>query len=116
MSIREWQKKVDDWINNYGVRYFDIMTNTALLMEEVGEMTSLIARIYGEQSFKKEVSKQRQLNRLKEELADTMFVLTCIANQTNIDLTEALNSTIEKKKTRDQYRHLKNTKLREDDK
>jgi NTP pyrophosphatase (non-canonical NTP hydrolase) len=108
MTIQELQEKTDAWIKKYGVRYFNEMTNLALLMEEVGELARLIARSYGEQSFKDD-----ELNmKLSEELADVLFVLTCLANQTNTNLTEAIEINFRKKTLRDQTRHLKNKKLK----
>jgi NTP pyrophosphatase (non-canonical NTP hydrolase) len=108
MTIEEAQIKVDDWIKEYGVRYFDEMTNMALLVEEVGEVARIMARTYGEQSAKATDMSQN----LSEELADVMWVLICIANQTGIDLTQAFEKTIEKKTQRDNKRHLDNPKLR----
>jgi NTP pyrophosphatase (non-canonical NTP hydrolase) len=108
MKISEAQKQVDDWIRQYGVRYFNELTNTAMLMEEVGEVARIMARRYGEQS-EKESDKQKNL---EDELADVMFVLICIANQTNIDLEEALKKNLDKKTKRDHERHLNNDKLK----
>ncbi len=108
MTITELQKQVDDWIKEYGVRYFDELTNTAMLMEEVGEVARIMARRYGEQS-EKESDKNKDLG---EELADVLFVLTCIANQTGIDLEEAIAKNFEKKTKRDATRHLDNEKLK----
>ena len=107
MTIEEAQIKVDDWIKEYGVRYFDEMTNMALLVEEVGEVARIMARTYGEQSAKATDMSQN----LSEELADVMWVLMCIANQTGINLTKAFEYTIEKKTQRDNKRHLDNPKL-----
>lgn len=112
MKIKVWQDKVDLWISEYGVRYFDVKTNTILLMEEVGELARLIARIHGEQSFKVPISSEEQEKMLAEELGDVLFVLTCIANQTGIDLTEALNENLKKKSIRDHKRHQNNPKLK----
>jgi NTP pyrophosphatase (non-canonical NTP hydrolase) len=111
MNIPEWQKQVDSWISNYGVRYFDIKTNTILLMEEVGEVARLIARIYGEQSFKQTISDLDQKKMLSEELGDVIFVLTCIANQTGLDLEKVLTENLKKKTLRDPERHHRNPKL-----
>lgn len=111
MNINEWQEKVDLWISNYGVRYFDVKTNTILLMEEVGELARVIARIYGEQSFKQVISDLEQKKMLSEELGDIVFVLTCIANQTGIDLETTLEENLKKKTLRDGERHLRNPKL-----
>ncbi len=107
MTITELQKKVDDWIKEYGVRYFDEMTNTAMLMEEVGEVARIMARRYGEQS-EKESDKNKDLG---EEIADVLFVLTCLANQTGINLEDAIAKNFEKKTKRDATRHLENEKL-----
>ena len=108
MTIQEAQNKVDEWINKYGVRYFNELTNMALLVEEVGEVSRIIARKYGEQSFKESDKKYN----LSEELADVLFVLICIANQTGVNLTEALEKTFEKKTSRDIDRHKNNEKLK----
>ncbi|MBK8502316.1 MAG: nucleotide pyrophosphohydrolase [Saprospiraceae bacterium] len=113
MNINEWQQEVDSWISNHGVRYFDVKTNTIILMEEVGELARLIARMYGEQSFKQSISDQEQTNMLSEELGDVIFVLTCIANQTGIDLEKILSDNLEKKTLRDRERHHNNPKLSE---
>jgi len=107
INIREAQKIVDDWIKVHGVRYFNELTNMALLTEEVGEVARIISRKYGEQSFK-ENDNSKQLG---DELADVLFVLICIANQTGVDLTDAFNKSIEKKTMRDSSRHKENTKL-----
>lgn len=108
MKISEAQQLVDDWIKKFGVRYFNELTNTAMLMEEVGEVARIMARRYGEQS-EKESDKQKSL---EDELADVMFVLICIANQTGIDLEVALQKNLDKKTNRDSERHLKNDKLK----
>lgn len=108
MTIEEAQEKVDAWINTTGVRYFNELTNMAMLTEEVGEVARIIARKYGEQSFK-ESDKQYDLG---DEMADVMFVLFCLANQTGVDLTKALEKNFEKKETRDQLRHKNNIKLK----
>lgn len=107
MTIKELQNTVDEWITSYGVRYFDEMTNTAVLMEEVGEVARIMSRRYGEQS-EKESDKNKDLG---DELADVLFVLTCIANQTGIDLSEAVRLNLEKKTNRDKDRHKNNEKL-----
>ena len=107
MEIKEAQKIVDDWIKEFGVRYFDELTNTAMLMEEVGEVARIMARRYGEQS-EKESDKNKDLG---DEMADVMFVLICLANQTGIDLEEALRKNLDKKTKRDSTRHLNNPKL-----
>lgn len=107
ITIREAQKMVDDWIKTYGVRYFSELTNMAVLTEEVGELARIMARKYGDQSFK-EGEKQD----LGDEMADVLWVLMCLANQTGVDLTEALKKNLEKKTSRDKKRHLENEKLR----
>ena len=106
ITIREAQKMVDDWIKTYGVRYFSELTNMAVLTEEVGELARIMARKYGDQSFK-EGEKQD----LGDEMADVLWVLMCLANQTGVDLTEALKKNIEKKTSRDKNRHVNNEKL-----
>jgi len=108
MTITEAQKTVDEWIKTNGVRYFDELTNTAILMEEVGEVARIMARKYGEQSFKG----SEKNNDLGDELSDVLFVLICIANQTGIDLTEAFQKNIKKKTDRDSDRHHENEKLK----
>lgn len=108
MKLSDVQIVVDSWITKEGVRYFDPMTNLAILMEECGELARLMARTYGEQSFK-ESDKNRDLG---DEIADIMWVLTAIANQTGVDLDEAIARNIEKKNSRDSVRHIKNEKLR----
>jgi NTP pyrophosphatase (non-canonical NTP hydrolase) len=108
MTIKDSQKQVDDWIKQYGVRYFSELTNMAMLTEEVGEVARIIARRYGEQS-EKESDKNKDLG---DELADVMFVLICLANQTGIDLEEALQRNLEKKTNRDSERHYNNEKLK----
>jgi NTP pyrophosphatase (non-canonical NTP hydrolase) len=107
LSIRKAQQSVDDWIKTTGVRYFSELTNMAILTEEVGEVARLMSRIYGEQSLK-ESDKQKDL---ADELADVLWVLLCIANQTNVDLTNALVKNFEKKNIRDIDRHQQNKKL-----
>ena len=107
MTIQEAQKQVDDWIKTTGVRYFNELTNMAMLTEEVGEVARIISRQYGEQSFK-ESDKQKDLG---DELADVLWVLLCLANQTGVDLTEALEKNFEKKNNRDRDRHRHNPKL-----
>ena len=108
MTLEEAQQIVDKWIKEYGVRYFNEMTNTAILMEEVGEVARIMARRYGEQS-EKESDKNKDLG---DELADVLFVVICLANQTGVDLTEALTKNIEKKTNRDKDRHTQNEKLK----
>lgn len=107
MTISEAQKTVDAWIGKHGVRYFNELTNMAILTEEVGEVARIIARKYGEQSFK---SSEKNDN-LADELADVLWVVICLANQTGVDLTDALQKNIDKKTSRDSERHLNNPKL-----
>jgi len=107
MTIKEAQLKVDSWIRKYGVRYFNELTNMALLMEEVGELARIVARRYGEQSFK---PSDKNVNE-GDEMADILFVLMCLANQMNIDLETALRDNMNKKTLRDSQRHRKNEKL-----
>lgn len=107
MDIQTVQKVVDDWIQEKGIRYFDELTNTTMLMEEVGELARIMARQYGEQSFK-ESDKDYDLG---DEMADIMFVLICLANQTGVDLTDALQKNLGKKTDRDLERHKNNPKL-----
>lgn len=111
MRIIEAQKKVDHWIKDIGVRYFNELTNVSLLMEEVGELSSVMARKYGEQSFKKNISDEEVQNKIEEEMADVLFVLICLANQTEVDLSSALVKSLEKKTKRDRERHKSNPKL-----
>ena len=106
ITIREAQKMVDDWIKTYGVRYFSELTNMAVLTEEVGELARIMARKYGDQSFK-----EGEKHDLGDEMADVLWVLMCLANQTGVDLTEALNNNIEKKTSRDKNRHKNNKNL-----
>ena len=106
MELKELQHKVDTWINKYGVRYFNELTNMAILTEEVGEVARIIARKYGEQSYKESDNKE-----LADELADVLWVLTCIANQTGVDLEKAMKENFEKKTLRDKDRHKENDKL-----
>jgi NTP pyrophosphatase (non-canonical NTP hydrolase) len=107
ISIAEAQQLVDDWIKTVGVRYFNELTNTAILMEEVGELARIMARKYGEQSFK-ESEKDKDL---ADEMADVLWVLICLANQTGVNLTEALQKNFDKKNIRDKNRHKENKKL-----
>ena len=107
MTIKEAQKIVDSWIKKKGVRYFNELTNTVILMEEVGELSRIISRKFGEQSFK---SNEKNLD-LSDEVADILWVLICISNQTGIDLTEAFKKNLNKKILRDSNRHLNNQKL-----
>ncbi len=106
MTLKELQNEVDSWIKRYGVRYFNELTNMACLTEEVGEMARVMARTYGEQSFK-----QGEKSNLSDEIADVLWVLTCIANQTGIDLEEAMKKNFEKKTQRDSTRHINNQKI-----
>lgn len=108
MTIQEAQKIVDEWIKITGVRYFNELTNTAMLMEEVGEVARIMARQYGEQSFK---ASDKDVD-LADEMADVLFVLICLANQTGIDLTAALEKNLDKKTKRDATRHKENDKLK----
>ncbi|WP_316801975.1 nucleotide pyrophosphohydrolase [Pedobacter nototheniae] len=107
MTINEAQQAVDNWIKTTGIRYFNELTNTAILMEEVGEVARIMSRKYGEQSFKKS---DEEVN-LADEMADVMFVLICLANQTGINLTDALEKNLEKKSIRDADRHKNNKKI-----
>ena len=107
ITIKQAQQQVDEWIRTYGVRYFGELTNMVLLTEEVGELARIVARTYGEQSFK-ESDKQKNL---ADEMADVLWVLICLANQTGIDLTEAFAKNIDKKTARDSSRHTSNPKL-----
>lgn len=106
MTLEEIQKQVDSWIKTHGVRYFSELTNMAILTEEVGELARIMARKYGDQSFK-----TGENEHLSDELADVMWVLVCIANQTGVDLTEAFVRNLEKKTNRDSQRHINNPKL-----
>ncbi|MCE2822026.1 MAG: nucleotide pyrophosphohydrolase [Bacteroidota bacterium] len=111
MTIQQAQETVDTWIRTIGVRYFSELTNTAILMEEVGEVARLMARLYGEQSFKNTEKADTAREDLADEMADVLFVLICLANQTGTDLTEALRKNLEKKTGRDAERHARNEKL-----
>lgn len=107
ITLKNAQNRVDEWIEEYGVRYFSELTNMAILTEEVGEVARIIARKYGDQSFKKE---DAEIN-LADELADVLWVLMCLANQTGVDLTDAFHKNIAKKTNRDKFRHIENDKL-----
>ena len=107
MTIQEAQERVDQWIKSYGIRYFNELTNMAVLTEEVGELARIMARKYGEQSFKEGENKDPA-----EEMADILWVLICLANQTGVDLTRALEASFEKKTLRDKDRHKNNSKLK----
>lgn len=108
MTLEEAQKRVDSWIKQYGVRYFSELTNMAILTEEVGELARIMARKYGDQSFK-----EGEKENIADELTDVLWVLLCIANQTGVDLTEAFERNLEKKTQRDNKRHINNPKLSE---
>ena len=112
MTIKETQETVDKWINTIGIRYYNELTNTAILMEEVGEVARIMARLYGEQSFKKSDDEENAKENLADEMADVLFVLVCLANQTGIDLTDALEKNLDKKTKRDKERHANNEKLK----
>ncbi len=109
MELKEAQERVDQWIKKYGVRYFSELTNMTVLMEEVGELARIMARRYGDQSFKP----GEESSDLADEMADVLWVLICLANQTGVDLSDALEKNIRKKTLRDKNRHLDNPKLRE---
>jgi NTP pyrophosphatase (non-canonical NTP hydrolase) len=108
ITLREAQQQVDEWIKTVGVRYFSELTNMAILTEEVGELARIMARTYGDQSFKDSDKKKN----LPDEMADVLWVLICLANQTGVDLTEALTKNFEKKNIRDAERHQRNEKLK----
>ena len=108
MTLEEAQKQVDSWIKEYGVRYFSELTNMAILTEEVGELARVMARKYGDQSFK-----EGEKDNLDDEMADVLWVLLCIANQTGVNLTEAFHRNLEKKTGRDLTRHINNPKLKD---
>lgn len=109
MTLEEAQKQVDQWIKTYGVRYFSELTNMTILTEEVGELARIMARKYGDQSFK-----EGEKDNIADELTDVLWVLLCIANQTGVDLTEAFARNLEKKTNRDNKRHINNPKLSDD--
>lgn len=112
MTIQEAQQTVDQWIKTIGQRYYNELTNMAVLMEEVGEVARLMARLYGEQSFKKAEDAAHARGQLADEMADVLFVLICLANQTGVDLTEAFRQNLQKKTVRDAERHAANEKLK----
>lgn len=109
--FKSYQERVDQWIKDYGVRYFNELTNTAILMEEMGELARIMARVYGEQSFKNPIEDENIKDKLGDELADIIFVLTCLSNQIGIDLDQAVERNFVKKTTRDINRHNSNEKL-----
>lgn len=113
ITLRQTQQLVDEWIRTIGVRYFSELTNMALLMEEVGEVSRLMARLYGEQSFKISDNAETARADLADEMADVLFVLVCLANQTGVDLTAALQKNLAKKTRRDATRHQTNEKLKD---
>ena len=111
MYLKELQSNVDQWINSIGVRYFGELTNMAILTEEVGELARLMSRIYGEQSFKNPEDEENAQELLADEMADVLWVLTCLANQTGVDLQSAIEKNLQKKTKRDKDRHISNKKL-----
>jgi NTP pyrophosphatase (non-canonical NTP hydrolase) len=112
MTLHNAQATVDNWINTIGIRYFNELTNMAILTEEVGEVARLMSRLYGEQSFKKTEDAENAKENLADEMADVLFVLICLANQTGVDLTAALEKNLDKKTKRDTERHATNEKLK----
>ncbi|PHI21431.1 pyrophosphatase [Lewinellaceae bacterium SD302] len=112
MTLQQAQTTVDEWISTIGVRYYNELTNMAVLTEEVGEVARLMARIYGEQSFKNKEDAEKAPHQLADEMADVLFVLICLANQTGIDLEAAFQANLAKKTGRDRERHQNNKKLR----
>ncbi len=112
MELKQAQETVDHWIRTIGVRYYSELTNLGILVEEVGEVSRLLTRLYGEQSFKRPEDAKGAREQLSDEMADVLFVLICLANQTGVDLTEALQKNLDKKTERDADRHAKNPKLR----
>ncbi|MCB0606068.1 MAG: nucleotide pyrophosphohydrolase [Lewinella sp.] len=112
MTLQGAQTTIDQWIKTIGIRYYSELTNTAILMEEVGEVARLMARIYGEQSFKTVEQERSAKTDLADEMADVLFVLLCLANQAGIDMEDALNKNLEKKTNRDRERHAGNAKLK----
>jgi len=113
LSLQQAQQIVDEWIQTIGVRYYNELTNTAILMEEVGELSRLMARLYGEQSFKRPEDAAKAPDQMADEMADVLFVLICLANQTGVDLTQALRENLQKKTRRDAQRHADNEKLKD---
>ena len=112
MTIENAQQTVDEWISTIGIRYYNELTNMAILTEEVGEVARLMSRLYGEQSFKKSEDAANAKENLADEMADVLFVLICLANQTGVDLTAALEKNLDKKTKRDRERHANNDKLK----
>lgn len=112
MELKQAQETVDQWIKTIGVRYYSELTNLGILVEEVGEVSRLLTRLYGEQSFKRPEDAEGAREKLSDEMADVLFVLICLANQTGVDLTEALQENLDKKTKRDAERHANNPKLR----
>jgi NTP pyrophosphatase (non-canonical NTP hydrolase) len=112
MTLHNAQATVDNWINTIGIRYYNELTNMAILTEEVGEVARLMSRLYGEQSFKKTEDAENAKENLADEMADVLFVLICLANQTGVDLTTALEKNLDKKTKRDTERHATNEKLK----
>jgi NTP pyrophosphatase (non-canonical NTP hydrolase) len=112
MTLQEAQQQVDEWINTIGIRYYNELTNTAILMEEVGEVARLMARIYGEQSFKTPEQEATAKDDLAEEMGDVLFVLLCLANQADVDLGDSLTKIMQKRTKRDKDRHANNPKLK----
>lgn len=113
MTLKELQTDTDTWIKTYGVRYFSELTNMTLLTEEIGELARLVGRQYGEQSFKLVRTEQEVKKDIADEMADILFVLTCLANQMDVDLTASMQANFEKKTQRDATRHLSNEKLKD---
>jgi len=111
MTIHALQEQVDQWISDYGVRYFSELTNVAILMEEVGELSRYMARRYGDQSYKKALTDDDEKEKIADEMADVLWVLTCLANQVGVDLTQAVQKNMLKKTHRDKDRHHNNPKL-----
>lgn len=112
LTLAECQTRIDEWIRTIGVRYYTELTNTAVLMEEVGEVARLMARLYGDQSFKRPADEANAQENLADEMADVLFVLICLANQTDVDLTDAMHKNLAKKTIRDKERHQNNAKLK----
>jgi len=112
MTIQNLQQNIDNWINTIGIRYYQELTNMAILTEEVGEVARLMSRLYGEQSFKNKSDEETAKDKLADEMADVLFVLVCLANQTGVDLTKAMEKNLKKKTKRDAERHANNKKLK----